>query len=778
LMIFLLRRKHQEFLKLKFMKKNQLLFILSIFSSLFNTLNAQRQLVSLNKEWDFNGASLWEESIEEVVDLPHTWNTEDAAQGYTYFRGEGNYTKKYFVDQSLKGKRLFLKFEGVQTVANVSVNGTHLGEHRGGYSAFTFEITKNVKYGEYNYIEVKVDNSETEDILPLGGDFNIYGGIYRPVQLIITEEICISPLDFASPGVYLFQNNITKEKAEVSVVTKISNASVSNSKIELEVVISDAVGKIVHQGKKEVFVNAGGTKDTNHSVLISKPHLWNGLKDPYLYSIKVLLKEGEKIIDEITQPLGLRYYHTDAEKGFFLNGEHLKIKGVSRHQDFAGVGSALSEKHHRQDMKFISEMGANGIRLAHYQHSEFFYALSDSLGMTVWAEIPFVGSNQDGYIDSDEFRKNSKQQLQELIRQNFNHPSILFWGIYNEIGNYNDPVLTAIINDLQKLAKAEDPTRQTVAASFIRRVDDSLHKIPDMIAWNRYFGWYYNKPFKLGDFLDLIHEEEPSFKIGVSEYGAGGSVMHHEEKIRRPFPIFHEWHPEEYQTTVHEGIWKVINDRDYVWGSYIWNMFDFGSHFRREGDAIGINDKGMVSYDRNTKKDAFFFYKANWSEEPVIHLTNTRFKIRENDKINVKVYSNLGAVELFVNGKSAGTKKGENAVLIWQDIHLKEGNNKVKAVANINGKKYSDTVIWMYEKNLILESVISFFRWLIKPFIVLLISIVFWMIRLLVKKQVRSRQKVFAIVALVLAILFLLAILIGQILVSGLGFNLFEYSLI
>ena len=760
------------------MKTIQLLIVSALFSCLFFNVNAQRQSVSLNKEWGFKGASLWEDSIEQVVDLPHTWNTEDAAEGYIYFRGEGNYSKNYFVDRALKGKRLFLKFEGVQTVANVSINGIHLGEHRGGYSAFTFEITKNVKFGEDNYIEVKVDNSETKDVLPLGGDFNIYGGIHRSVQLIITEEICITPLDFASPGVYLFQNNITKERAEVAVVTKISNASASKSNIELEVIITDAVGKIVHQGKKEILVNASETKDTNHSVVISKPHLWNGLKDPYLYTVQILVKKGRKIIDEITQPLGLRYYHTDPEKGFFLNGEHLKIKGVSRHQDFAKVGSALSEKHHMLDMELISEMGANGIRLAHYQHSEFFYALSDSLGMTVWAEIPFVGSNQDGYSDSDEFRKNSKQQLQELIRQNFNHPSILFWGIYNEIGMDNDPVLTAIIDDLQKLAKVEDPTRKTVGASFVRRSEDPLHKIPEMIAWNQYYGWYYTKPHKLGDFLDQIHEEEPVYKIGVSEYGAGGSVMHHEEKIRRPFPIFHEWHPEEYQTTVHEGNWKVINDRDYIWGSYIWNMFDFGSHFRREGDAIGMNDKGMVSYDRKTKKDVFFFYKANWSPKPVIHLTNSRFKIRKRDKIKVKVYSNLSDVELFVNGKSLGTKRGENATLVWEDIELQEGNNKVKAVGQRNGKIYTDTVIWMYEKNLILNAMIYFLRWFIKIFVVLLLAVAFWMLRLLVKKQVRSRKKVFVIVILTLAILFLLAIVVGQILGASLGINFFEYSLI
>lgn len=764
--------------KTAFMKnlKNLLFLFILVFAG--HSIQAQRQIVSVSEQWNFKGASIWEESVEKIVNIPHSWNTEDGAQGYKYFRGEGNYSKKYFVDESLSGKRLFLKFEGAQTVADVSVNGKYLGQHRGGYSAFIFEITEAVNFGEDNLIEVKVDNSETEDILPLGGDFNIYGGIYRPVHLIITGQVCITPLDFASSGVYLVQKNVSHKKAEIDIITKISNGLTQAENIELEAIVSDSEGNTVQTVVSNFSIEPSSTNKTSVLLTIDNPNLWNGIKDPYLYSVNVRLKKAGKVIDEVTQPLGLRYYSTDAEKGFFLNGEHMKIKGVSRHNDFAGVASALSEQHHRKDMELIEEMGSNGIRLSHYQHAEFFYSLCDTSGMVVWAEIPFVGSDQKGYADTEEFRVNAKLQLQELIRQNYNHPSILFWGLYNEIGMQHDPVLTEIIQDLYDIAIKEDATRETVAASFITKSEDQLHKIPEMIAWNQYYGWYYSKPEGLGDFLDRIHEEQPEYKIGISEYGAGGSSVHHEEKIRRPFPIFHAWHPEEFQATVHEGNWKAIAERDYVWGSFLWNMFDFGSHFRREGDAIGMNDKGMVNYDRTIKKDVFYFYKANWSEEPVIWITNSRFAIREADEIKVKVYSNLENAELFVNGESVGVQNGEFATLVWEDIQLIKGNNVVKAVGQKNGESFSHSVVWMYEQNGAISFAIVFLRWLIKPLLLVLLVLAFWIIRLLIKKRVKSWRKVFAIILLVLAVLILVVLIAAQAFGASRGINLFEYSLI
>jgi len=761
------------------MKSLRILFFLFTLLCFYGASFAQRQVISLNEQWKFKGASIWEQSVEKIVDIPHTWNTDDAAQGYEYYRGEGNYSKKYFIDESFSDKRLFLKFEGVQTVADVSVNGKHLGQHRGGYSAFAFEITDAVNFGGDNLIEVKVDNSKTEDVLPLGGDFNIYGGIYRPVHLIVTNKVCITPLDFASPGVYVVQKNVAEQKAEIDVVTKVSNGSANVEDVDIEAIVTDHAGNIVKTGVANVSVESAFTKNGTISLTIENPHLWNALDDPYLYSVKVSVKSGGEVIDELMQPLGIRYYHTDAERGFFLNGKHMKIKGVSRHNDWAGVASALNEEHHRIDMELIKEMGANGIRLAHYQHAEYFYSLCDTAGMTVWAEIPFVGSDVVGYTNSEEFLANAKQQLQELIRQNYNHPSILFWGLYNEIGMKHDSLLTSIIQDLYEVAVQEDPTRPTVAASFINmRADDPLHKIPEMIAWNQYYGWYYGKPHKLGDFLDRMHEEEPEYKIGISEYGAGGSAFQHEEKIRRPFPFFHPWHPEEFQATVHEGNWKAIAERPFVWGSYVWNMFDFGSHFRREGDAIGMNDKGMVTYDRKIKKDVFYFYKANWSEKPVVHITNSRFAIREKDEIDVKVYSNLENVELFVNGESVGKRQGKYATLVWKDVVLEKGNNVVKAVGRKNDKTHSSSVVWMYEKNTAISFAVTFLRWLIKPFIVIMIVLSIWFIWILVKKRVKSWRKVLVITFLTIVILILAAVIVGQIMGGKVGLNLFEYSLI
>ncbi|MCY1720644.1 DUF4982 domain-containing protein [Prolixibacteraceae bacterium Z1-6] len=760
------------------MKHTKLLtytFLICLFS--FSAM-AQRQIIPLNKEWHYTGSSIWEDVIEKTVDIPHSWNTEDAAQGYKYFRGEGRYEKDYFLPESYADKRLFLKFEGAQTVADVTVNGKYLGQHRGGYSAFVFEITDVVKFGSENHIDVKVENSPTGDVLPLGGDFNIYGGIYRPVKLIVTNKICITPLDFASPGVYLKQKNVSTNKADIDAKVKVSNANKTAEKVDVDVTIFDANGNEVQKNSSQIVIEGGQTSQAEVLMSIAKPHLWNGLNDPYLYSASISIKKDGAVIDEITQPLGLRYYSTDSGKGFFLNGEYVKIKGVSRHNDFAGVASALSEKHHRTDMALIKEMGANGIRLAHYQHSDFFYSLADTSGMIVWAEIPFVGSDVKGYSASDSFAVNAKQQLRELIRQNYNHPSILFWGLYNEIGMKKDSLLVELIDELHSVAKSEDETRETTAASFITKSENELHKIPEMIAWNQYYGWYYSKADDLGDFLDRIHSEQPEYKIGVSEYGAGGSPLQHEEKIRRPFPFFHPWHPEEFQATVHEGNWKAIAERPYVWGSFVWNMFDFGSHFRREGDAIGMNDKGMVTYDRKTKKDVFYFYKANWSEEPVIRITNSGFKIREQDKIDVKVYSNLDNVELFVNGESAGIQKGDYATLVWKDIQLNKGNNQVKVVGQRNGESYSHSVVWMYEKNTAIAFGITFLRWLIKPFVVILLVLIVVLIRLLFWKRTKGWKKAIAIISFVLVTLIFLIIVLAQIFASSRGMNLFEYSLI
>ena len=452
---------------------------------------ATRKEILLNENWMFRFSHQVQFKSEERVNLPHTWNSGDALSGkQDYYRGMGNYTKTLFVKPEWKGKRLFLRFEGVNTIANVFINDVHIGEHRGGYGAFVFEITDKVKYDADNRILVKVNNALQQDVMPLVGDFNFYGGIYRDVNLIITDPVNISLTDYASPGVYLIQNKVTKEQADVKAKVLVSNGSAKVQPVKVDIKIWED-DKLVQQQDIKVTVDANDWATTGMDLTIRNPHLWNGRKDPFMYKAEIsLLSEGQ-IIDRIVQPLGLRYYHVDAEKGFFLNGEHLKLKGVCRHQDRAERGNALYKMHHDEDAAIMVEMGANAVRLAHYPQATYFYDLMDKYGIVTWAEIPQIGPGgyQDqGYINQPSFRENGKEQLKELIRQHYNHPSICFWGLFNELKTIGDNP-TEYIEELNDLAHQEDPTRLTTSASFLS-YDDDINKVTDVIAWNQYFGWY------------------------------------------------------------------------------------------------------------------------------------------------------------------------------------------------------------------------------------------------------------------------------------------------
>ena len=371
-----------------------------------------------------------------------------------------------------------------------------------------------------------------------------------------------------------------------------------------------------------------GDTEANIPIVLDRPHLWNGRTDPFMYQIVVELLSKGKVIDQVQQPLGLRYYHVDPERGFFLNGKHLTLKGVCRHQDRAEVGNALRMQHHEQDMDIMLEMGANAIRLAHYQQAEEIYHLADKHGMVVWAEIPFVGPGgyaDKGFVDLPTLKANARQQLKELIRQNYNHPSICFWGIFNELNETGDNP-TNFVAELDQLAKREDSTRYTTSAT---NIDGKLNDITDVFAWNRYDGWYGNSPQTLATFLDRTHAQKPQRCLGISEYGAGASIYHQQDSLRQPKPAGY-WHPENWQTYYHIANWKIIHSRPFVWGSFVWNMFDFGAAHRNEGDRPGINDKGLVTFDRSTRKDAYYFYQANWNEQrPVLYLAGRRNNIRK-----------------------------------------------------------------------------------------------------------------------------------------------------
>lgn len=641
---------------------------------------AQRQDILLNNDWNFRFSHQVQKGTEVRVDLPHTWNAQDALSGkIDYKRGIGNYEKNLFIRPEWKGKRLFIRFEGVNNIADVFINRRHIGEHRGGYGAFIFEITGKVEYGKENSILVRVNNGEQLDIMPLVGDFNFYGGIYRDVHLLITDETCISPLDYASPGVRLIQDSVSHRYAKVRAIVDLSNGSSGNQEVELNVRLLDGQ-RVVKEGTKNVNLSGNEVMQQELTFEIDQPHLWNGRQDPFLYQAEVTLFRNGQMVDRVTQPLGLRFYRIDPDKGFFLNGKHLPLQGVCRHQDRSEVGNALRPQHHEEDVALMLEMGVNAVRLAHYPQATYFYDLMDKNGIIVWAEIPFVGPggyNDKGFVDLPAFRANGKEQLKELIRQHYNHPSICVWGLFNELTELGDnPV--EYIKELNVLAHQEDPTRLTTSAS--NQMGD-LNFITDAIAWNRYDGWYGGTPADLGTWLDRMHKDHPEICIAISEYGAGASIYHQQDSLVKTVPTSW-WHPENWQTYYHIENWKTISSRPYVWGSFVWNMFDFGAAHRTEGDRPGINDKGLVTFDRKVRKDAFYFYKANWNgEEPMLYLTGKRNTARTQRLQTIIAFTNQSGAELFVNGKSYGKAIPDSyAILEWKNVELQPGENEIKVV--------------------------------------------------------------------------------------------------
>ncbi len=659
---------------------------------------AQRKTVNLNSDWTFRFSHQVDKNSRRRVDLPHTWNTTDALAGHCdYKRGIGNYTKRLHVPENWHGKRLFVRFDGANSVADLFVNGCHVGSHRGGYSAFVFEITDRVRYGVDNQLLVRVNNAEQLDVMPLVGDFNFYGGIYRDVQLLVTERVCISPLDYASPGVYLHQRRVTADEASVEAEVLVSGTGSGEQALTARIEVCDGQ-RTVATGSREVSATGeGSTQRVMLPVTIAKPHLWDGTADPFMYRAKVSLWQAGKLVDEVEQPLGLRFFRVDPERGFFLNGRHLPLHGVCRHQDRPEIGNALSNTHHREDVAIIREMGANAIRLSHYPHAPEMYRLLDEAGIVAWSEIPFVGPGgyaDKGFVDSEAFRDNGRQQLREMIRQQYNHPCICFWGLFNELKTEGDnPV--PYLRELNDMAHQEDASRITTCAS---NQDGDINWVTDIGAWNRYDGWYGASPASLAAFLDRTHEQHPNRCIGISEYGAGASIYHQQDSLSQPVPNSW-WHPENWQTYYHIQNWDIIAARPYVWGTFVWNMFDFGAAHRTEGDRPGVNDKGLVTFDRKTRKDAFYFYKANWNPEPMLHIAGKRCVATTREELELMVFTNCASVRLWLNGQEVGNVRTGQHGIARKTLRLQSGANTIKVTAKGQGRTLADTYEIIYHKN-------------------------------------------------------------------------------
>jgi beta-galactosidase len=631
---------------------------------------------------DFNDSD-W-----QTISIPHNWGWEDAQEGRDFYRGPGWYRRELNITPET-GKRYFLRFEAAGQVADVYLNGGKLGSHRGAFGAFCFEITTNLSTAGTNLLAVCANNKWDADIAPLSGDFSVYGGLYRPGHLIETAAVNFSPTDHASPGVAWLQASVTETQAVLDVTAQISNGSKQKQPLTLIAFVLDADGKQIADTTQQISPVPGVTAPYSLRVTVPHPHLWNGRADPYLYKAVIELRSGDSVVDSVEQPLGLRFYSVDPDKGLFLNGQPYHLHGVDRHQDRFNKGWAISEADMDEDLQLIKEIGATVIRCAHYQHSDYFYSLCDEAGILVWAEIPQV--NQ--ITASEQFEENSRNQLLDLIRQNINHPSIFAWSLFNEVALRDTADPHRELQDMNNVAHSEDPTRPTIAATCTDKLPQ-MNKIPDLLGWNLYPGWYRGTKDDFGRELDRLRDTSRHGGFCVSEYGAGANTTQHEQNPKQP-KTDGPWHPEEWQAEVHEAAWAAMKQRPFVWGTFVWNMFDFAVSTRHEGSIPGRNDKGLVTYDRQTKKDAFYFYQANWSDEPMVYITSRRFTERTNAVTDVKVYSNANQVELLLNGKPQGKRNnGTNCVFVWKEAQLKPGANHVEARAERNGQKLSDSCVW------------------------------------------------------------------------------------
>lgn len=770
------------------------------------------------------------------VTVPHTWNAKDVLTlGDRSYQGIGWYRTRFSLPKENWGKRTFVRFEGVCLIADVFLNGIYLGTHRGGYSAFCFEVTPYVIYDGENVLCVKVDNSMHPDVAPSGAYlYPLFGGIYRPVTVFSTSDLCISPLDDASSGVTVRPLWVSKEKAEIAIESlldyqyepqletslskfhpskgrkgqglrgeyfsnsefkgkpkhvrvdkaiafdygrkgpfadmegdsfsvrwtgefipqkggkyrfvlksddgsrlylngrlviehwgmhavserdceveleaqkpvsirieyneiggdavvifgwKFLDESLQKANAVLQTAIVDQEGKVVAEKENPLQLKNRTDSLCVQRFTLASPHLWDGKKDPYLYRVKVQIKDSQgRLLDQVEEPFGLRFYWVDKDSGLILNGRSYPLYGVSRHQEWEGLGSALSDAHHEADVEAILELGATGVRLAHYPQAEKMYALCDEKGLVVWAEIP----NTPAYRATPQYLENCKRQLTELIKQNINHPSIFFWGLYNEVD-----IPPEDLKVLQETAKTLDPSRLTTQADNTQV--SARHFVTDVAAWNWYYGWYYGDFGQYRAWFDALHEKYPSLLAGLSEYGAGGCISQQQENPQRPDAHQGRFFPEQYQRLYHEKVWAEIKDRKDIWCKFIWNLADFSWTTVRRGDRDFINHKGLMAHTHQIRKDAFYFYKANWSTEPVLYITSRRNVIRKEKEVRVEVYTNLDRVALYVNGEFVSEKPMTSEIhkITWENVPLAPGRNKISVIGHQNGKVYTDACEWI-----------------------------------------------------------------------------------
>ena len=600
----------------------------------------------------------------EAISIPHTWNALDGQDGgANYYRGKCWYIKELDITSIEENKEVYIEFEAASAFCEVYVNGEKVVAHDGGYSTFRANITQHIKVGK-NVLSVMVSNEAVSNVYPQMADFTFYGGLYRDVKLFTVDNTHFELDYYGGNGVHISSEIIGEREAILRMHGYVVNAK-EYDRVSFQ--IYDA------EGNEVAVVEQPAKEDTYVEIKLSDLTLWQGIENPYLYSIDILLLRNNDVLDEVKVRHGFRQFYVDPQKGFFLNGKLTPLRGVSRHQDKYGIGNALSKEDHRQDAEMIRELGANTIRLAHYQHSQYFYDLCDEMGFVLWAEIPFISKMNDDPAAHD----NCILQMKELIIQNSHHSSICMWGISNEITiGGSSPKLVENLKELHELSHKLDPTRLTTMAQVSALpMTDEQNLITDIVSYNHYFGWYNGTLEDNEKWLDTFHAMHPERALGISEYGCEGIITYHNDEPKAGD------YSEEYQAIYHEHMAQIIEERPWLWATHIWNMFDFGCDARNEGGVAGRNNKGLVTLDRKVKKDSYYLYQAYWTKKPMVHICGKRYGKRASDTMNVKVYSNASRVQLYVDGRLFAEQDGYRK-FIFENVPLQDGFTSITAKAN------------------------------------------------------------------------------------------------
>lgn len=651
-------------------------YIFGLILSLFCLSASARQVFLLNDDWQFFYKTDVSSDVARRINLPHTWNLDALSGEGEYLKTVANYSRTMFIPQKWEQKRLFIKFYGVQSVADVFVNGHHVGEHRGGWTAFTFEITQHLRFGDNNQIVVVVNNSYQNDVLPTSSEINLYGGIYRDVELIVTEQTTISPLHYGCDGILVHQNDVSNDSVNATV--SVYPTSIKDKLCDLFLQVKDPAGEVVYSRTIKEQIRPGAPIDIPFT--INNPQLWH-CEAPKLYTVSVAI--GRNHEDEVSVKTGFRKIEVEPQVGLKINGKLQRVHGVTLYHDRAVIGSALRSRHYDEDMKYIIDMGANAIRSATAPHAQHLYDVCDQNGMLVWIDTPFTRApylSDVSYFATQRFRENGLQQLREIIIQNYNHPSVVMWGIYSLVWMRGDDIL-GFVKELNSTAKSLDSSRPTVACS---NQDGEINFVPDLIVWQQNLGLERGIINDLSIWIDKQHKDWAHLRSAVA-YGAPGSINLQINSSLKPVDVNPQWEPERWQTDFHEGYTRYLGRDTLFWGTWINNMFEFGSVRHTDG----ISRAGLVTFDRNNEKDAYFLYRAMWNKKsPTLHLTDKRRNIRQDSIQQIKFYSSVKTKPtLVVNRDTVRVREYAPCQFISDSIVMTGQNNVVLSAGELSDQQ-------------------------------------------------------------------------------------------